>query len=161
VGQDGQQRIWEKNWARAAEEARRATAELVVRAVAADTFRFLTRAETDDFGQRFSKRLAKVDHEYEVGFEMAVRVLRATQPPAGEVIWFHSRTPDTGAIAIVAAGFWPNVALLRDRLGPDLIFADQELEIGFSFEEQENDSFLRFWGDRWREAAASLDLPGY
>lgn len=64
----------------------------------------------------------------------------------GVVVYFHSKTRESGAIQIALVNLLRNAKCLQEKLGPDFLFMNPEARFGFCYEQGETYHIYRAWG---------------
>lgn len=129
-------------WSRSAEVHR---AELS-RALpdAPQCLRFVDYQTTMTFGKAFWTEAARHQETWNVQPAPAIKYLMKRYSDE-TVLWLHRHANETGAISVRMDWLGRYIESLLPQMGPDVLFASEDLSFGCCWEKEEDRSILRAW----------------
>ena len=137
-----QARLAELVWNRRAAEIRKM---LIPKLVEFKEYEFLDMNQSAKMGDRFWSLVKGLKYLDPNNLEKTLKDLSRLNPNQ-QMLWFHRYTNEAGLIVVSLDALVSKIMRLRNELGPDILIAEYRFTFGISFEDGENESYLRQWG---------------
>ena len=107
---------------------------------------FASEQESQRLGRLFWQRVGTITDNVVSGFASCKEVLRPCCWDVCEVVYFHRYCDECGVLLCDLALLLEHADSFREQLGPDFLFMEPGASLGFCFEEDEYECYLRVWG---------------